>query len=112
MTELDLCNFLNRRSSSKSTNDKIFVKVFNPNAIGGTPTVEIESVSNGIDWDNGKIIFYPKEPLTKLTPEQVEAITESLRNSQGWFASNDRKKLTDRIAVLEQKIIELEKGKV
>lgn len=33
--------------------------------MGGTPHVKVKSIFPGIDFDNGKIFFYPEEDLKK-----------------------------------------------
>ena len=32
--------------------------------VGGMPTVKIKNAQMGFDWDRGKFIFHPEEPLT------------------------------------------------
>lgn len=66
---------------------KLVIVIKRPGSIGGTPCVEVESVHAGFDWDNGKLMIYPAQPLTALTPEQLEEIHESVRLGQSWHAN-------------------------
>nr|DAM52196.1 MAG TPA: hypothetical protein [Caudoviricetes sp.] len=63
-----------------------------PGRIGPSPSVEVEAIHAGFDWDAGQVIIFPTHPLTVLTPEQVSAIEESVRKGQSWHAYEAHKK--------------------
>ncbi|SQB40208.1 Uncharacterised protein [Citrobacter koseri] len=65
---------------------EITIIVHSPGSIGATPSVEVESIQAGFDWDAGQALIYPAQPLTTLTPEQVADITSSVRKGQSWHA--------------------------
>lgn len=66
--------------------------IHSPGSIGATPSVEVESIQAGFDWDAGQVLIYPVQPLTTLTPEQVADITASARKGQSWHAFETYKK--------------------
>ncbi|HHI2628970.1 TPA: hypothetical protein ACP41X_004605, partial [Escherichia coli] len=79
-----------------------------PGSIGSTPSVEVQSIHAGFDWDSGKVLIFPSQPLTTLTPEQITDITDSVRKGQSWHAYQEYKKHQEQ---LEKLSIELEAAK-
>ena len=73
-------------------NPEIKIIIHSPGSIGATPSVEVEAIYPGFDWDAGQVMIYPAQPLTILTPEQVNDITESVRKGQSWHAYEAYKK--------------------
>ncbi len=71
---------------------EIKIIIHSPGSIGATPSVEVEAIHPGFDWDAGQVMIYPSQPLTTLTPEQVNDITESVRKGQSWHAYETYKK--------------------
>lgn len=71
---------------------EITIAIHSPGSIGATPSVEIESIQAGFDWDAGQVLIYPTQPLTTLTLEQVADITASVRKGQSWHAYESYKK--------------------
>ena len=71
---------------------EITIVVHSPGSIGPSPSVEVEAIHAGFDWDAGQVMIYPAQPLTTLTPEQVADITESVRKGQSWHAFEAYKK--------------------
>lgn len=71
---------------------EITILVHSPGSIGPSPSVEVEAIHAGFDWDAGQVMIYPAQPLTTLTPEQVADITESVRKGQSWHAYQAYKK--------------------
>lgn len=69
-----------------ATDADVVIKIHRPGSVGGTPCVPVTSLQVGFDWDNGKLILIPQQPLTALTPEDVAAIHESLKLGQSWHA--------------------------
>jgi hypothetical protein len=65
---------------------RVVIEVHEPGSIGGTPFVEVEQVYSGIDWNAGKVLLKPAQPLTKLTREEVDAISKSVAEGQSWHA--------------------------
>lgn len=70
----------------------ITILVHSPGSIGPSPSVEVEAIHAGFDWDAGQVMIYPVQPLTALTPEQVAEISESVRKGQSWHAYEAYKK--------------------
>lgn len=71
---------------------EITILVHSPGSIGPSPSVEVEAIHAGFDWDAGQVMIYPVRPLTALTPEQVAEISESVRKGQSWHAYEAYKK--------------------
>lgn len=71
---------------------EITILVHSPGSIGPSPSVEVEAIHAGFDWDAGQVMIYPAQPLTALTPEQVAEISESVRKGQSWHAYEAYKK--------------------
>jgi hypothetical protein len=80
---------------------RLAIRISNPGGLTAHQTVEVSQVCVGFDWEAGKLIFEPAQPLTPLTAEQVEAISQSVRQGQSWHAYEREKALRERIAVLE-----------
>lgn len=40
--------------------------------LGGTPSVNIEYVVNGFDWDSGRIIIFPEMEMSTKSTEDLE----------------------------------------
>ncbi|EPR1415846.1 TPA: hypothetical protein ACTYIV_001472 [Citrobacter koseri] len=87
---------------------EITIIVHSPGSIGATPSVEVESIQAGFDWDAGQALIYPAQPLTTLTPEQVADITSSVRKGQSWHAYEAYKKHKAEVDALKAQIAELE----
>lgn len=96
--------------AQQRTEDKLqlMVQVFNPNAVGGTPCVNVDSIDVGFDWDSGKIILQTEKKLTVLSAEDVEAIKSSVRKGQSWHAYQAHKEQDNKIKELKTKLIDLE----
>nr|DAL59995.1 MAG TPA_asm: hypothetical protein [Caudoviricetes sp.] len=71
---------------------EITILVHSPGSIGASPSVEVQGIYAGSDWDAGQVLIYPDQPLTTLTPEQVADITASVRKGQSWHAYEAYKK--------------------
>ncbi|HHL8653743.1 TPA: hypothetical protein ACQ72J_004053 [Escherichia coli] len=86
----------------------VTIVVHSPGSIGSTPSVEVQSIHAGFDWDSGKVLIFPAQPLTTLTPEQITDITDSVRKGQSWHAYQEYKKHQEQ---LEKLSIELDAAK-
>lgn len=65
---------------------KLAVQVFDPGRIGGTPCSEVTGIHVGFDWNAGTVLISTAEQLTRLSPEDIEAIRKSVSMSQSWHA--------------------------
>ncbi|EJN6897304.1 hypothetical protein V9S29_004804, partial [Escherichia coli] len=86
----------------------VTIVVHSPGSIGSTPSVEVQSIHAGFDWDSGTVLIFPAQPLTTLTPEQITDITDSVRKGQSWHAYQEYKKHKEQ---LEKLSIELDAAK-
>lgn len=90
---------------------KLAVVVQSQGSIGGTPCVEVGSMQAGFDWDAGKLMIYPSQPLIQLSPEDVAAIRESVSKGQSWHAYQaykvQQEKLKAAQAQRDQTIVDL-----
>ncbi|EFI8984369.1 ead/Ea22-like family protein [Escherichia coli] len=105
-SELVNCILSNRHSQRRDMD--ITIVVHSPGSIGSTPSVAVRSIRAGFDWDSGKMLIFPAQPLTTLTTEQVADITESVRKGQSWHAYQAYRKHKEQ---LEKVTIELEEAK-
>lgn len=90
---------------------RLSIMVTNPGAIGGTPGVPVVAMFEGFDWDRGVLLVQPAQPLTVLTPQQVQDISDSARKGQSWHAYEAQKKLRQRILELERQLAAAQGGK-
>lgn len=87
---------------------KLVIALHAPGSVGPSPSVAVERIDVGFDWNAGQVIFKPVEPLTRLTAEQVVAIEKSVRLGQSWHAYQSYQKQAERIKVLEAQVADLQ----
>ncbi|EPH4303744.1 hypothetical protein ACS1L9_001969 [Escherichia coli] len=104
----ELVNRILSNNHSHRRDMDVTIVVHSPGSIGSTPSVEVQSIHAGFDWDSGKVLIFPSQPLTTLTPEQITDITDSVRKGQSWHAYQEYKKHKEQ---LEKLSIELEAAK-
>jgi len=73
-------------STTQRRDPEITISIHSPGSIGASPSVAVESIQAGFDWDAGQVLIYPAQPLTTLISEQVNDITTSVRKGQSWHA--------------------------
>ncbi|MBC8949857.1 hypothetical protein [Xenorhabdus sp. TS4] len=71
--------------------------IHQPGGIGGTPTVGMKAIHAGFDWDSNTILIYPEEQLTRLTPDEMAAITKSVSKGQSWHSQQQPKEYRQRL---------------
>lgn len=104
----ELVNRILSNNHSHRRDMDVTIVVHSPGSIGSTPSVEVQSIHVGFDWDSGKVLIFPSQPLTTLTPEQITDITDSVRKGQSWHAYQEYKKHQEQ---LEKLSIELDAAK-
>ncbi|ENV4178903.1 TPA: hypothetical protein J1483_003264 [Escherichia coli] len=104
----ELVNRILSNNHSHRRDMDVTIVVHSPGSIGSTPSVEVQSIHAGFDWDAGKVLIFPAQPLTTLTPEQITDITDSVRKGQSWHAYQEYKKHKEQ---LEKLSIELDAAK-
>ncbi|EOS8624929.1 hypothetical protein ACNOY6_004806 [Escherichia coli] len=104
----ELVNRILSSNHSHRRDMDVTIVVHSPGSIGSTPSVEVQSIHAGFDWDSGKVLIFPAQPLTTLTPEQITDITDSVRKGQSWHAYQEYKKHKEQ---LEKLSIELDAAK-
>lgn len=104
----ELVNRILSNNHSHHRDMDVTIVVHSPGRIGSTPSVEVQSIQAGFDWDSGKVLIFPAQPLTTLTPEQITDITDSVRKGQSWHAYQEYKKHKEQ---LEKLSIELDAAK-
>lgn len=115
----ELVNRILSNNHSHRRDMDVTIVVHSPGSIGSTPSVEVQSIHAGFDWDSGKVLICPAQPLTTLTPEQVADITDSVRKGQSWHAYQEYKKHKEQLEKLsieldaaKQRVAELEASRV
>ncbi|OSM04489.1 hypothetical protein EBCG_04374 [Escherichia marmotae] len=101
----ELVNRILSNNHSHRRDMDVTIVIHSPGSIGSTPSVEVQSIHAGFDWDSGKVLIFPSQPLTTLTPEQITDITDSVRKGQSWHAYQEYKKHKEQFEKLS---IELE----
>ena len=104
----ELVNRILSNNHSHRRDMDVTIVVHSTGSIGSTPSVEVQSIHAGFDWDSGKVLIFPAQPLTTLTPEQITDITDSVRKGQSWHAYQEYKKHKEQ---LEKLSIELDAAK-
>lgn len=104
----ELVNRILSNNHSHRRDMDVTIVVHSPGRIGSTPSVEVQSIQAGFDWDAGQVMIFPAQPLTTLTPEQITDITDSVRKGQSWHAYQEYKKHKEQ---LEKLSIELDAAK-
>ncbi|EPO4600193.1 DUF551 domain-containing protein [Escherichia coli] len=104
----ELVNRILSNNHSHRRDMDVTIVVHSPGSIGSTPSIEVQSIHAGFDWDSGKVLIFPAQPLTTLTPEQITDITDSVRKGQSWHAYQEYKKHKEQ---LEKLSIELDTAK-
>ncbi|EGK7902744.1 hypothetical protein IO210_004615 [Salmonella enterica] len=65
--------------------ERICVLVELPHAsIGARPSVAMVDFSTGFDWDSGTLFLHPEQPLTPLSPAELEEIKQCRADGQSW----------------------------
>ncbi|WP_318651907.1 hypothetical protein [Escherichia fergusonii] len=115
----ELVNRILSNNHSQRRDMDVTIVVHSTGHIGSTPSVGVQSIQAGFDWDAGKVLIFPAQPLTTLTPEQISDITESVRKGQSWHAYQAYKKHKEQLEKLsielddaKQRIAELESNEV
>ena len=115
----ELVNRILSNNHSHRRDMDVTIVVHSPGSIGSTPSVEVQSIHAGFDWDSGKVLIFPAQPLTTLTPEQITDITDSVRKGQSWHAYQEYKKHQEQLEKLsieldaaKQRVAELEASRV
>jgi hypothetical protein len=49
---------------------EVMVRIQKPGVIGGTPAVRIDKIAKGFDWDSGKFLLFPADPLMEVEPKK------------------------------------------
>lgn len=84
--------------SERDADHEVRITINAPESLGGTPSVGLSprGAQVGFDWDDGKLLLIPEVPLTRLTPEDVIAIRESVKKGQSWHAYQSYKALDEK----------------
>lgn len=95
------------RKMRKNQDFRLTVRISNAGGLTAHQTVDAVGIYPGFDWENGQIVVETAQPLTRLTAEQVEDITKSVRAGGSWHAYEREKKLREKIKALEAEIASL-----
>lgn len=76
---------------------KFMIPIFKPGTLGGTPSIEITSISLGFDWNQDAAFAETGEELTTLNTVEISAIIESVRKGQSYHAMKQIEDLQQRI---------------
>lgn len=106
MNLTELHNLIGRYLSLKPQcgDTSVAVIVERPGSIGPTPATPVVSASVGIDWDNGSFLIKTSDPLTLLSPEDVQDIRQSVRKGGSWHAFQTYQRLQGEIDSLRAQL--------
>ena len=102
-----LADLILSHPGSRALETEVRIVVHRPGSVGPMPTVAVKQAGRGCDWDQGSYLLYPETPLTELSPEDVEAIRQSVKLGSSWHAFQSYKKQADRIKSLEAELAAL-----
>lgn len=85
----------------------VVIQVERAGTVGSTPTVDVERVWTGIDWDSGKIFLSTKELLREIDRDEIKAIRDKYEEL-GWTQYKVGK-IKKENEMLKKRIEELEK---
>lgn len=86
---------------------EVLVVTQDQGGVGATPAQRIESVEAGFDWDAGRVLLRPAQPVVALTPEQIADIRTSVRRGGSWHAYQAHKRQAEEIQALRGKVTRL-----
>lgn len=96
------------RTTDPNRKHRLVVRKHNPGGMTAHQTTEVQGIFAGFDWEAGRVIIEPALPMTELTPEQVGAIEQSMRDGRSWHAEQARSALRERALKAEARVAELE----
>jgi len=97
-----------QRIATRGGDPDVMVSVQSQGELRGTiPAVGINAAHAGFDWDSGRVLLTPAQPVVALTAAQVEAIVKSVREGQSWHAYQTYKTLRQRCRDLEAQVARL-----
>lgn len=59
----ELVNRILSNNHSHRRDMDVTIVIHSPGSIGSTPSVEVQSIHAGFDWDSGKVLIFPAQPL-------------------------------------------------
>lgn len=80
---------------------RVVIPIKSVRSVGGTPCVDIKSVMAGFDWDNGKLMIYPEQDLSKTDHDYLAKIRKQA-DEIGWnvYEYNNLKRENKRLLKL------------
>lgn len=78
-------------------------------SVGATPTIPVQCVGSGIDWDNGKLFFRPEDKLSvedDFTKWAREYLNHSIDTYYGSLMTGDKKQLSRNLRYYFEQIME------
>lgn len=78
--------------------NELAITVVRVGTVGSTPTVGVRHLSAGFDWDRGRIIIVPEEPLRQISMDEIKTIKQKY-DELGWsyYKTNRIKKENERL---------------
>ena len=82
---------------------EVVIKIKMPySTVGASPSVKVKDVQMGFDWDAGKFILTPEEPLTPSDRDFAKQMTE-MQERAGW-ADHENRNLKAEISRLKKQL--------
>jgi hypothetical protein len=106
----ELKKYIDRHLEYERDDPNVVIQIKLPyNTVGAQPTVQVKSVQMGFDWDAGKFIITPEEPLTPSDRDFAKQMKE-MQERAGW-ANSENHRLKAELNQLKKKIKEGTGGK-
>lgn len=85
-------------TSNNASRMRVVIPIKTPGSVGGTPCVDIKSAITGFDWDDGKLMLYPVEDLSKTDHDYLAKIRKQA-DEIGWsvYEFNNLKRENKRL---------------
>jgi hypothetical protein len=96
MNATDAADFFARLAQSSPREQTLVIAVQPQGEVGALPTVPVDHIQQGFDWEAGRVILVPARPLTQLAACDVQAICESVRKGGSWHAYREYSALKAR----------------
>jgi len=99
----ELKRFVDRALEYERDDPDVVIQIKLPySTVGARPSVGVKSVQKGFDWDAGKFILTPEEPLTP-SDRDFDKQMRDMQERAGW-ADSENRRLKAELNQLKKKI--------
>jgi HAMP domain-containing protein len=88
-------------TSNEASRLRVVIPIKTTGSVGGTPCVDIKSAIAGFDWDDGKLMLYPVEDLSRTDHDYLAKIRKQA-DEIGWSVSKFQSLKRENKRLLEE----------